>query len=575
MSMTEIGRPRFNVDALKEAAGDKVFARGAAYHAGGQVEIVAIDRERVVAKVVGSELYSVELTAIDGRPSGHCNCRAHMDWGFCKHMVATALAANALKPDEAAHASGRLGAIRDHLREQGVEALVEMVMSLAERDSALLRRLELAAAGRAMDDAAAVKFLKKALTDATSTRGVESYRGAGDWADGIAGVLDAIEPLIGQGRAGAALKLLDHFFDRMETALDDSDEGASVLERGAELHLAACKAAEPEPLALARDLFARETESHRDAFYDASGRYADLLGPAGLAEYRRLAQAAWDKLKPLRAGARKEAWSYDGHRVQLASILERFATAAGDLDALIAVRSKDLSTPHAYLRLAETCEAHGAPGKALDWVEEGLWQFEGEPDRALSAKAAALYREAGRDADAARILWRQFEKAPSLDGYRALKKTMGDAAAVAEMVERAVAVLRARPAATKPSWAWSHENDLLVDVLIEEGRLAEAWAASREPGCSSGRLRSLADASEAAFPDEALDAYAKLVEAAVQTTTAGGYVEACKMIARMGAVRARLGRSGEQASYVDALALKHKGKRNFVKQLQAVAAAEG
>jgi len=50
------GSRRFDVAALRDVAGGKVFARGVAYHEDGQVEIVTFDRARVLARVIGSEV---------------------------------------------------------------------------------------------------------------------------------------------------------------------------------------------------------------------------------------------------------------------------------------------------------------------------------------------------------------------------------------------------------------------------------------------------------------------------------------------------------------------------------------
>src|SRR6478735_4925125 len=43
---------RFDVAALRDVAGEKVFARGVAYHEDGQVEIITFDRTRVLARVI-------------------------------------------------------------------------------------------------------------------------------------------------------------------------------------------------------------------------------------------------------------------------------------------------------------------------------------------------------------------------------------------------------------------------------------------------------------------------------------------------------------------------------------------
>ena len=94
-------RLRFDVDVLRELAGAKVFARGAACHRDGQVEILAVDPERVLAQVAGTEDYRTEVREDGDEIDGECSCPAWEDWGFCKHMVATALAANDLSADEA------------------------------------------------------------------------------------------------------------------------------------------------------------------------------------------------------------------------------------------------------------------------------------------------------------------------------------------------------------------------------------------------------------------------------------------------------------------------------------------
>jgi uncharacterized Zn finger protein len=48
--MTAKRKTRFNIDALRELAGDKGFARGEAYHRDGQVQILAIDSDCGLAK---------------------------------------------------------------------------------------------------------------------------------------------------------------------------------------------------------------------------------------------------------------------------------------------------------------------------------------------------------------------------------------------------------------------------------------------------------------------------------------------------------------------------------------------
>jgi uncharacterized Zn finger protein len=48
---------RFSIDVLREIAGEKVFARGEICHRDGQVQILAVRSDRVLAQVAGTEDY--------------------------------------------------------------------------------------------------------------------------------------------------------------------------------------------------------------------------------------------------------------------------------------------------------------------------------------------------------------------------------------------------------------------------------------------------------------------------------------------------------------------------------------
>ncbi|HEX3674137.1 MAG TPA: SWIM zinc finger family protein [Rhizomicrobium sp.] len=388
--------PRFDLDALREAVGDKVLARGQAYHSDGRVEILGVERNRVRARVAGTEIYQAELTGSGRRFSGACTCPAFEREDFCKHLVATALAANAMDAHTADAVRNYFEQVRDHLRAKGAEALAGMIMGIAERDPDLRRRLELAVAAEGEDDEVLFARFKSAITEASRTSDFIEYRQMRAWAANVEAVLTRLGGLIDKARAPLVMRLLDHFFASMDKALrsvDDSDgHGGGLLARASELHLKACRAAKPEPLTLARDLYRREMEWHSDCFYRASETYRMLLGKTGLAEYRRLAQEAWAQIKPLRGGARRVRDDQPQMRFRLQSILEGFAARDGDIDAWIAIRATDLSSAYAYLQVAKLCADHGRTAEALKWAEEGVWQFEDEPDRRLKAFAAGLRR---------------------------------------------------------------------------------------------------------------------------------------------------------------------------------------
>jgi uncharacterized Zn finger protein len=573
---TASGLHSFDVAALRDAAGEKVFARGAVYHEDERVEIVSFGGARVRARVIGSEAYRCELVGSGKKFSGKCSCRAFSDWGFCKHLVATALAANSLGPEGLEQASSRFAKIREHLRARGIEGLVEMVVGLAERDPSLLKELELSAVAAASDDKTLLVQFKKAITEATRTRGFVEYRKMSSWVQGIESVLDRIAGLIGNGRAVLVLQLLDYFFARMDEALanvDDSDGGGGgVYARACEVHLAACRQAKPDPIALARALFAREVDSNWEFFYGASEAYEDVLGDVGLAEYRRLAREAWQKIKPLRATARQLQDDQSGARYALGAILERFANREGDVDGVITVRANDLSTAYAYLGLAQLCLDHAREPEALKWAEEGLWQFEDDPDERLIFFASDLYRRTGRKEDADQLLWRTFERHPSSALYERLKSAAGKNRMLADAVrDRALARLRAEigKSTRRAEMRWFSPAELFVQLATAEGLLTDAWMVVNEHGCSEGLLQQLAEASEQSHPAEALKAYGDRVERLVRLGGQSNYDQAYQIIGRMRRIRKGVGETAQHAAYLGDLANRHKAKRNFMKLLTA------
>src|ERR1700689_4244882 len=105
--MTAENLPSFDIAALKRLAG-AAFARGEAYHRDGRVQNLAIEPRRVLAQVAGTDNYRVNLLGRGETIKGECTCPAFDDYGFCKHMVATALTANEVDHgSEAGGAGGR------------------------------------------------------------------------------------------------------------------------------------------------------------------------------------------------------------------------------------------------------------------------------------------------------------------------------------------------------------------------------------------------------------------------------------------------------------------------------------
>jgi uncharacterized Zn finger protein len=572
--------PRFAPELLRELAGDKVFARGEAYHHAGQVELLSDDGRRVLARVLGSEVYRCELSAADSTIDGSCTCPAYTDNGFCKHLVGVGLAANAAQGDGLS-VPDRIGAIRVHLRGLGAEKLADMLIDLGERDPALLDRLDLAATAASGNAAQIAKRLREALRRALGTgRRFIDYREAGDWARGVLDVLDQAEALIGAGQASFALQLAEELFARIGRALESVDDsaggGMAILERAAEIHLAACRAARPDPLTLARDLFRHEMTDAWGSFAEASDRYAELLGPEGRKLYLELAREAWEERPPgpRRIGAVVVMGEADVRRSKLFRILDRFAERAGDVEERIKLRATDLTHAHDYLRLARFCLSEGRDAEALRWAEDGAWLHDEASSEPLQRFLAERYLAAGRHEDALSTLWRAFERRPSADLFNTMAAARGgvpEAPGRVALADRAVALLEGRlAAATGPGHEWQRAGfaTALVEILTVEGRLAAAWQIARERGLPEHAWHRLAEASEAILPDKALAAYGRMVERQVALTNRQGYAAACGLVARMGALRARCGEEAVHEAFIADLLRRHAAKRSFVAMLR-------
>ncbi|MGD0562732.1 MAG: DUF6880 family protein [Roseiarcus sp.] len=551
--------PRFDVATLENLAGAG-FARGEAYWREGRVRRLVCAEPRVTAVVEGGQAYRVTLAGAGQEISGDCECPAAESFGFCKHMVATALAANAAGGDVSG-AENPLARIRAYLQASSVDALVALILETAERDEALMRHLDLASASVGADDATLEERLRAALDDAIESRGYVGYSQARDWAAGVDEALDAIEELSDGPRAAIGLRLAEYAIGALEKALNSIDDSSGhcggLIERAADIHLASARAAPPQRVAFARELFAREMASDHDAWFGAARRYADVLGDVGLAEYRRLAEDAWAKL-PARSGrSREPIRDGDAYR-RLSGIVDFFVERDGNVDARIALRAKNLSSSWSYCDLAEFCRKAGRATEALHWAEEGLWTFEDErPDARLVDVAIALMTEAGRKADAITVARSTFEKEPSLSAYRRWRKLAGEAAR-----ETAVALLETRARKAQPT-AWSHSGDLLIDVLMEEMDWTAAWRAVARGGASPDAQMRLARASDRAHPQEAAEVFRREVDRLVEGGTAGGYEEAAKLVKRMAALQSMT----TQAAWVAQLKTRFARKRNFMKLL--------
>ena len=535
---------RYDLALLRELAGERSYQRGVKYYAEGRVTRLRDEGDRVTGWVEGSDTWRVRLRGHGDDLRADCNCPAYDDTGFCKHIVAVALAANG-EPGPAAEADPAVD-VETWLRAQPAETLAALLIEHAAEDDALRTRLDTLAA-RALHPAQAEAALRRALDDQTRARALPAYRGVRAWANGLAETVGAIEDLAVHDPA-AAVRVAEHALARIEDALrviDDSNGyGLWVLEQAAEAHQAAVAALRPDATALAATLFRREMADGYGAFHRAADAYAAALGAPGRAEYRRLAQEAWDALPPRGKG------EPEPERARLLAILDGFAEADGDLATRIALRRRDLGNANSYRRLAEFCLDHRRAAEALTVARDGVWLH--DRDDRLRDLLVALLLAADQRKEALDHLWRAFERRPDYQLYGRLRDLDGDAAR-----DRGIATLEDRLARGRSNDRFGDPAHLLVRVLTAEGSFDRAWQLATERGLDA---RELARASEASHPREALAVYAAEVRRLVQLGDNANYRSAVELIALMATLRP----AEEQAAHVAALREEFHRRRNFI-----------
>jgi uncharacterized Zn finger protein len=540
-------------------AGETTYARGSAYAKEGRVRLLSIGPAVVRAQVSGSELYSVVLEGDSDDIWGDCDCPAFDERGFCKHLVAVALTVNTASPEVMGKANESQDAIRAYLASLDQGVLVDRLMTMAAQDSKLWATLELEAAITSEDDEAIYQRVSAAMDAAMDTGEFVDWRGAGAVGEGLRGLVEQIGGLVDAGRTGLALRLLNRFFDdapELQETVDDSDgEIGAALSTAQELHLRACLASQPDPKMLAAELFEHELEDGYGLWEDTHLLYAEALGPEGVAEFRRLAETA--------------SRASRSDRLRLRGILDGFAEADGDVDARIRLRAADASSAWDYQQIVQICLDAGREAEALKWAEEGVWKSEDRPDRHLTQLTARLLREQGQADKAQALLWRMFERSPDMDLHQAL---LGGGETKDDVVHRCVRVLETSLAKQGLS-SWWGVPDLLVEILLKAGRTDHAWRASREHNCGDRTLVDLAEATQASHQDQALDAYVRLVERCVARTNQGAYEDAIRYLNRLAQLRSMHDRDGEHVAHVEALAVRHKMKRNFIKLLRGMPTA--
>jgi uncharacterized Zn finger protein len=557
---------------MLELAGETYFERGEDYHRGGHVYDLVEHADVVVAKVAGTADYRVRLWVEDGLAYS-CDCPLGFDGEFCKHCVATGLAwLEGNVPGRERGSAATMDDVQSYLEAQEKDLLIRLVMEQAMEDESLRERLLLRASRMGGLNLAT---FRRAIDDAVNFHD-DYYGPPWDYARGIQNVVGAIEEMLEEGFAGEVVGLSEYALARVEEATRYDLDGAmdGIIEDLEEIHLKACTRAKPDPEALAKRLFDWELGGDHGTFFDAVDTYADVLGERGLAEYRRLAEKEWADV-PTLGPARENVPRYYGRRERLADIMQALAYRSGHVEAVVAVKSKDLSSSFAYLEIAHLYKQAGDHEKALEWAEEGAWVFPDGGHPELGRFLADEYHDRGRHEEALGLIWKGFEEVPRLHIYQDLKAHADRAGAWERWREKALDflredIVRKKKESSSRYLVFQVDHSELVEILLWEGNVEEAWREAKRGGCSDGLWLDLADRREDGHPEDSLAVYQERIEPLVNQTNNKAYTEAYGLLLRMRELMHRLGRQAEFDEYLQLLRLEYKRKRNFMKLLDGI-----
>ena len=571
--------------ALQVLAGGRYFGRGEVYFLEDRVRALRERKGVIQATVNGTHPYKVRIWAEKGQLLATCDCPLGQGDVFCKHVVATGLAwidnqtGQTSLPD---HGTDKKASptqpditssdIDAWLQQQSSEDLVGIILEHTDEDDEFYDSLKMRVATGA--ETVNTIALRAVIRHTIDIDGFVPYREAYSYSRGVDRIVRQLRELLNSGEHTPALTLTEYAIELVERQLeqiDDSDGSMGmVIEDLMNLHLDACRAAEPGPRSLAEKLFDNEVNDPWGFWNDSCERYADILGEEGKKTFRRLAEEAWEELPRLKP-EEKDPNRY-GRRWTLTKMVKDFAEKDNDFERVVEVMSKDLSESHDFLAIAERCREARKYTLAREWAEKGLEAFSDRPDSRLRNFLAEEYVRAKRQDEAVTLIWENFADRSILSTYQDLLKYAGKAKQQRHWREKALKWIRDDLERKKKDvqesqsrWSWNlGDHSLLVEIFLWEKKLADAWKEAQTGGCSDSLWLRLAKERETEYPADAVPIYQRHVEQEIQKKNNQSYQEAVDMIGHIRKLMLGMGAEEEFEQYLAEIQKQHKRKRNFI-----------
>ncbi len=260
-----------------------------------------------------------------------------------------------------------------------------------------------------------------------------------------------------------------------------------------------------------------------------------------------------------------------------------WALGTGDPDVLIEAHSFRQPLPDDVLEIALALDRVGRVEEAIAWARRGLADWGDRPRQvaALREFLADKLRANGEERAAADLFWQAFVSAPSLSAYRRLLgedegtdwlgRCGGHLFNSLAHAPEAEAGIRATPEVMFGALASrvSEAAVALVEILLYEGRIGEAWKAACEFGARSEAWMTLARAREPDCPTDAVAVYEQAALAIIARKDAKQYHSAVDLMVRICRLAESAGKPERFAALLERTRTEHRPKRKLQSLLDA------
>ncbi len=454
------------------------------------------------------------------------------------------------------------------MEKQSKSDLIQILEARCVTDDALLDYLKLKAA--AANPSKPLVEIKKSIRNAFWIDDFVEWNAVSSYTTQLDDVVETLQEMLHQGQAEVVVELVDEAFRCWIEAIDHihcDGEMGMVLDELHDLHLLASQQSNPDPIALAEELFAVGSSSAWNIFESAYSAYFDVLGEEGRKHYQKRTEEKWKTL-PVLKPKESDPTRCETRAGWLDRLMIQFAQDAGDFDREVEIRKRDLSNDWNFLKLAERYVEEKLLDEALAWVENGLHHFiDSVP---LQRICAELYQKTKRPNDALLVWWNLFEASQTLETYQKLITEAGEIRKRTKWQTKAIDSIRKTIAATqtkKQSYWNQKDNSLLVEVFLWEGDPEQAWIEAKAGGCFVPLWVKLCKKREADFPDQVYPVYMQLAEQIVMRKNNDAYHDAIKQIKCARHLAEECEQPTAFAAMLSKIKMMHKPKRNFMKYL--------